>query len=173
MTVFKGYISIMKKCLPNIILYFVITMGITIGIQMASQGTTRQVFEATRLNVGIVDADGGNLAKGLSEYIGQAHNVEMLANDEGVIQENLFYQNVHYVIRIPKNFATTCLQEKQQLKVTSVQNAYGAFYVEQRIDTFLNGVMVYTTAGYSIENSIELILDAGKKDVAEIGRAHV
>ena len=165
MTVFKGYMCIMKKCLPNIILYFVITMGITLGIQMANRSATRQVFEVVKLNVGIVDIDGGSLAKGLSEYIGQVHEVEMLENDESMIRELLFYQNIHYVIHIPENFEEVSLQEKQQLKVTSVQNAYGAFYVEQRIDTFLNGVSVYTAAGYSVDDSIQLLLDAGKDEI--------
>ena len=165
MTIFKGYLSIIKKYLPIISFYFFITTSITFGIQMASQDTIAQAFESTRLMVGIVDSDGGSLAKGLSEYLGQAHEVEMLADDEHIIRENLFYQNVDYVIRIPKNFEALTLQENKQLKVTSIPNAYGAFYVEQRIDTFLNGVSVYKAAGYSTADGIDLVLGSGQETV--------
>jgi len=165
MTVFKGYMTIAKKCFSSIILYFAITMGITLGIQMSGQNTTEQMFEAERLRVGIVDADEGSLARGLREYIGQVHDVEMLADDEGMIQEQLVYQNVHYVVYIPENFEESSLREKQQLNMTSIPNVYGAFYVEQRIDAFLNGVMVYEAAGYSLEDSIALILETGTKEV--------
>ena len=161
MTVFKGYMRIIKKCLPSIAVHFFVTMAITIGIQIALQGTTRQAFEATSLKVGIVDEDGSSLAKGLIEYIGQVHDVEMLENDEGVIREKLYYQNIMYVIRIPSHFERVSLQEEQPLKVTGIPNEFGAFYVEQRVDAFLNGMLVYMKAGYSLDDSIQLILKAG------------
>ena len=165
MTVFKGYLAIMKKCFPVIALYFIITTCITLGIEAIGQNTMRQTFEATSLNVGIVDADGGSLAKGLSKYIGQVHEVEMLEDDTSAIREDLFYENIHYVIYIPENFEEVSLVEKQQLKVMSVPNVYGAFYIEQRIDTFLNGVSVYNAAGYTLDEGIQHTLEAGEEKV--------
>ena len=165
MTVFKGYISIIKKCLPMIFLYFIITTSISLGIGSAMKSTPLQSFEATRLNIGIVDEDGGVLASGLSEYIGQAHHVEMLTSDESAIRESLFYHNIDYVVYIPENFEKVSLQDRQQLKVTSVPNAYSAFYIEQRIDDFLNGVAVYVAADYSLTEGMQLILAAGNEKV--------
>ena len=164
MTVFKGYLLVMKTNLPIIFLYFVITTGITIGISGALKSTPTQNFEATKLNVGIVDEDGSELAKGLANYIQQIHDTTILKNDDSVVRENLFYNNVEYVMYIPSDFEKLSLKEGQPIKIVSQPDVYSTFYIEQRIDEFINGISVYQASGYSNDVAIKLLLDKGKTE---------
>jgi len=164
MTVFKGYLKIIKRNLPVMLMYFAIFMGISIGIQMAVGEKPIVSFEAERLRVGIIDQDGGELAEGLIEYIGQAHDVVYLENDKSVIQEQLFYRNVYYVVMIPENFEEYCLNEGEKITTTKIPDTYSAYYAEQRIDDFMNSVRVYKDAGYTVGNAIDLTVAQGQEE---------
>ncbi len=54
----------------------------------------------------VIDRDGSSLSKGLSEYLGNYQDLVDIEDDPAVIQEELFYRNVYYVVIIPENFGT-------------------------------------------------------------------
>jgi len=164
MTVFKGYLKIIKQNLPVMLMYLAIFMGIAIGIQMAVGEKSIVSFEAERLKVGIINEDGGELAEGLIEYIGQAHDIVYLENDKSVIQEQLFYRNVNYVVAIPENFEEKCLNQGEKLSTTKIPDTYSAYYAEQRINDFMNGVRVYKDADYTVADAVRLTVAQGKEE---------
>ncbi|MGL6198450.1 MAG: ABC transporter permease [Lachnospiraceae bacterium] len=162
MTVFKGYLLIIKRNLPSMLLYFAIFLAISIGIQLAVGDEPIISFEAERLQVGVINEDGGELADGLIEYIGQAHDIVPLENDQSEIQEQLFYRNVQYVITIPEDFQEKCLNGNEKLTTNKIPGTFYIYYAELRIDDYLNGVRVYQAAGYSVSEAIELLIDQGQ-----------
>lgn len=164
MTVFKGYLRIIKRNLPLMIMYFAIFMAVSIGTHLAVGENSAVSFEAKRLQVGIIDQDGGELAKGLIEYMAQMHDIVYLENDQSVIQEQLFYRNVSYVVTIPEDFAEKCLENGEKLSTTKIPDTFYAYYAEQRIDDFMNGVRVYKDSGFNLADAIELTVEQGLKE---------
>lgn len=159
MTVFKGFMTLVKRNIFTFFLYLAIFMTICIMIQVLIGGEGTVKFEEEILEIAVIDRDGGELARGLASYLGGKHHLTDIADDKKTIQENLFYRNIYYVVTIPENFEEKCLEGEEKLKTTKIPGASTAFYVDQQIDTFLNDVRVLKAAGFSTEEAI-----------AEVGR---
>ena len=146
MSVFKAYMKIAKKNIGMILLYLVIFFTVTIMFQrFAGEGT--QGYTAESIPVGIIDEDGGTAAESLIDHIGKTNDVILLENDTESLQEELFYRNVDYIIRIPEGFMEKCIRGDERLKVTAVPGTYTGYYAEQQISNFINFARSYAAAG--------------------------
>lgn len=158
MAVFKAYMKIARKNFWMILMYLGIFFAVTAMFQMFA-GEETQDYSARSVPVGIVDDDRGEAAAGLAAYIGKTNEVVMLDKDRESMQEDLFYRNVEYIVRIPENFFETCILGEESLKVTSVPGTYSGHYVEQQIDNFVNFARVYAAAGFSEEEIADAAAD--------------
>lgn len=150
MSVFKAYMKIAKKNIGIILLYLVIFFTVTIMFQrFAGEGT--QGYTAESIPVGIIDEDGGTAAESLIDHIGKSNDVILLENDTESLQEELFYRNVDYIIRIPEGFMEKCIRGDESLKVTAVPGTYTGYYAEQQISNFINFARSYAAAGFTEE----------------------
>ena len=75
MTVFKGYLKIIRKNLGVIFTYTAIFLAISILITELMPEKQRDSFQAEQLNITIVDEDSSALSKGLTEYLSEICNV--------------------------------------------------------------------------------------------------
>ena len=148
MTVFKGHMKIIGQNKMLILLYVAIFFGCTILFQ-STAGKTETSYQAEKLNIGIVDEDGGSLAESLTEYLGNLHHLIPIENDVSEIQEKLYYREVDYVVRIPKNFYKKCIEGDEKLSVTKIPDTYSGSYVDQQINSFLNNARTYQAAGFT------------------------
>lgn len=148
MTVFKGYMKIIGQNRMLILLYVAIFFGCTILFQ-STAGKTETSYQAEKLNIGIVDEDGGSLAESLTEYLGNLHHLIPVENDVSEIQEKLYYREVDYVVRIPKNFYKKCIEGDEKLSVTKIPDTYSGSYVDQQINSFLNNARTYQASGFT------------------------
>lgn len=157
MTVFKGYMKIIRRNAGMILMYVAIFTGITILFQIFDGADSVTSYQAESLRVAVVDEDGGVLAAGLGEYLGQFHDVVWMENDRARLQEELFYRNVEYIVRIPEHFFEKCIKGGEKLAVTKVPGSYTAFYVDQQVNSFLNDARVCHAAGFSQEETAETL----------------
>ena len=148
MTVFKGHMKIIGQNKMLILLYVAIFFGCTILFQ-STAGKTETSYQAEKLNIGIVDEDGGSLAESLTEYLGNLHHLIPIENDVSEIQEKLYYREVDYVVRIPKNFYKKCIEGDEKLSVTKIPDTYSGSYVDQQINSFLNNARTYQASGFT------------------------
>ena len=148
MTVFKGHMKIIGQNKMLILLYVAIFFGCTILFQ-STAGKTETSYQAEKLNIGIVDEDGGSLAESLTEYLGNLHHLIPIENDVSEIQEKLYYREVDYVVRIPKNFYKKCIEGDEILSVTKIPDTYSGSYVDQQINSFLNNARTYQASGFT------------------------
>ena len=148
MTVFKGYMKIIGQNKMLILLYVAIFFGCTILFQ-STAGKTETSYQAEKLNIGIIDEDGGGLAESLTEYLGNLHHLIPIENDVSEIQEKLYYREVDYVFRIPKNFYKKCIEGDEKLSVTKIPDTYSGSYVDQQINSFLNNARTYQASGFT------------------------
>lgn len=165
MTVFKGFLTLVKRNLAMFFLYLAIFMSICITIQFMTNGEGLNQFKEESLDIAVIDRDGSELSEGLKEYLGDKHRLVDIEDDKKVIQENLFYRNVYYVVTIPENFEQRYLEDGERLKTTKVPGTTSAFYIDQQIDTFLNDVRVLKSAGFSTEEAAKEAIRIGKMDV--------
>lgn len=168
MTVFKGYMKITKRNIGFILMYVAIFLGVSIAMQANASQNAVGNYAAQKLDIAVVDEDGGTLAKGLISYLKQYHHVTAMENDEEVMQEAIFYETKDLIVRIPKDFETSCLENEEELKVTKVPGTYDAIFAQQQINTFLNEVRTYRAAGYTIEDSLAAIDEQEPSEVTMI-----
>ena len=116
MTVFKVYFLIIRRNFAAILMYIGIFAGIAVAIQASFRHTgMTEGFSAMKLDVAVVDRGGGILSETLQEVLGLQHDLVTIADDEQVIQEELYYGNVKYVLIVQhwKN----CRQANRQYRV--------------------------------------------------------
>lgn len=165
MTVFNGYMKILKKNLGLIIMYLIIFFSIAMALQASARKDHLDDFEKTKVDVAIADQDNSILSHALIDYLKTIHNVSEISSEISVMQEELFYRNAEYIVQIPKNFYETCIIDGTPLSVTKIPGSYTSFYVDQQIDSWLNSIRTYTAAGFSREEASDAALTQSTAEI--------
>lgn len=173
MTVYKGYMKIMWKNKGLILMYLAIFTGITVMFQKLNQQDPIGSYQTESVKVAVVDEDGGSMAAGLKEYLGQFHEVSTAEYNKARLQEDLFYRDVEYIVWIPGQFFETCIVEGKELAVTKVPGSYTAFYVDQQINSYLNDARACVAAGFTQEETAQSLgrLEPARVELLDTGRA--
>ncbi len=173
MTVYKGYMKIMKRNLGMVFLYIVIFAGFTMLFQKLAGGDAAGGYQARSVRIAFIDEDKGSLAQGLKAYLEQFHEVTVMKQDKARLQEALFYRDVEYIVWIPEDFFENCIVGEESLSVTQVPGSYTAFYVDQQISSYLNDARVCHAAGFTQEETAESLkqLKPAEVEVLDNGRA--
>lgn len=149
MTVFKGYMKILKKNIGLVIIYLVIFFSVAMALQAAASKEHLEDFEKARVDIAVADNDQSTLSHALTDYLKTIHNVSEISSDPSVMQEELFYRNAEYIVQIPKDFYKTCIVQNNPISVTKIPGSYTSFYVDQQINAWLNNVRTYIASGFS------------------------
>lgn len=153
MTVFKAFLKVLAKNKTTIIMYTVILISfgtISVGTEA---GLT---FKTSKPKVVIVNKDEyKSITKSLIKYIkSNSKIVKIEDNNEDKINDALFYQEVNYVIYIPKNYSKDILEGKDiKLDVKKGITA-NAEFEEMILKRYIN---VLSTYRKSINSEKELI----------------
>ena len=165
MTVFKGYMKILKKNIGLVIIYLVIFFSVAMALQAAASKEHLEDFEKARVDIAVADNDQSTLSHALTDYLKTIHNVSEISSDPSVMQEELFYRNAEYIVQIPKDFYKTCIVQGNPISVTKVPGSYSSFYVDQQINAWLNSIRTYTAAGFSQKESAAAALEQSVSEV--------
>lgn len=164
MTVYKGYMYVAKKNAGMFLLYLLIFFGITLLFQMMNGDKGVSGYQAESLKIAVIDEDGGAMAQSLKSYLGEVHEVMEMEDDAAMMQEKMYYRDIEYVVRIPKDFYQACIVNGKKLSVTQVPGSYTAFYAEQQLNSYLNNARVYAAAGFTEEEAAKSARAAAVKD---------
>ncbi len=169
MTVFKGYMKVIRQNWGLILLYVAIFFACTILMQSMA-GKTEKSYQAESLKVAVADGDGGILAKALEAYLGNFHEIIPMENEISAMQEKLFYREVEYIVRIPDNFVEKCILNGEKISVTTIPDTYSGIYVDHQINSFLNNAGTCLAAGFSEEEAARALTDEVPVKVALAGK---
>lgn len=158
MTVFKGYMKILKKNIGLAMVYLVIFFSIAMALQTAARKEHLEDFQKSSVNVAVADQDKSVLSHALTDYLRTIHHVSEISSDPAVMQEELYYRNAEYIVQIPENFYETCIVQGNPISVTKVPGSYTSFYVDQQINAWLNNIRTYIAAGFSQEDAASAAL---------------
>jgi len=165
MTVFKGYMKILKKNIGLVIIYLVIFFSVAMALQAAASKEHLEDFEKARVDIAVADNDQSTLSHALTDYLKTIHNVSEISSDPSVMQEELFYRNVEYIVVIPEDFYENCMVNGESISVTKVPGSYSAYYVDQQLESCLNTMRTYLKAGFSQKEAATAILDKKRGEV--------
>ena len=166
MTVFKCYMKITKKNIGMILMYFIIFAVIsTVMFYVSSGDNGNSQFKSSKLAAGIVDNDKSGVSEKLAEYLSKLHDADMLENDIDVLQEKMYYNKYDIIIQIPEGFSEKFLSGDARVSVTQQPGSYSYMYVESQINDFINRIIKYNIAGYTMEESFEKVQDVKESKV--------
>lgn len=169
MTVFKGYMKVIRQNRGLILLYVTIFFACTILMQSMA-GKTEKSYQAESLKVAVADGDGGILAKALETYLGNFHEIIPMENDISAMQEKLFYREVEYIVRIPDKFVEKCILNGEKISVTTIPDTYSGIYVDQQINSFFNNAKACLAADLTEEETAGALTEKIPVKVALIGK---
>lgn len=169
MQVFKVYFKLLNHYKGIIIMYFAIflTVALVMTINMSTDDQMEK-FEEEKLNIAIIDQDGGTLGDALKTYFGNTHNLTDLEYDEDVILNELYWRKIDYVLIIPKGFEKSILsdeQERKELQSIKVPGVFNADYFEAAVDLYTSKLTALLSAGYSIEEAETELLELQEEKI--------
>lgn len=163
MTVFKGYMILLKRNMAMTILYLCIFFGLTLFMGEMQSEKSEKEYAAEKINVAVVDEDGSELSEAIRTYIKDNHNLITIDNSEGAIQDALFYRYAEYVLKIPKGYGDTFDGGSEKLQTVKVPGSEQGQYLDAQINTFLNCISVYQKSGYTVKEAVTHALEQNKK----------
>ena len=157
MTVFKGYLRIVRANLGQLLMYVGIFLAICVAISRSNPGGATESFTQKKLNAAVIDRDGGSLGTLLEHYIGQEHNRISIADDPQVLQEELYYRNVEYILIIPEGAQERMLAGETDgvVQCVTAPGSTAGYYVDAQIGQLLSHVHILLAGGFSMKEACE------------------
>lgn len=116
MTVFKGYILMVRKYAGNILMYVGIFSVLAVMISLSSGSSVEKGFTADKVNIMLVDEDDSQLSGIVADYLKKHHKVTEAEYDKNRLYEALYYQQANLVLRIPGGWGSARERERMSLK---------------------------------------------------------
>jgi len=145
MQVFKAYIIIAKKNLPQMLIYVGIFLFIAVMISSLNKTPPPGEFSQAKTKLAIFNNDiNGVVSKALVKFLSDKSEIVTLDNNSEKIQDALFFRNVEYIVKIPVGFSDSLrTQNPIQLEKISVPGSTSSFYTDMLINNFVNTTLRY------------------------------
>lgn len=166
MTVFKGYLLMIRKYAGNILMYVGIFSVLAVMISLSSGSSVEKGFTADKVNIMLVDEDESQLSGIVTDYLKKNHKVTEAEYDKNRLYEALYYQQANLVLRIPKGMEEHAGDGKNVIEMTQAPGDFDGAYVEQQLSQLLAGILDYQNAGYTMEEGYQKIQDAPEAKVS-------
>ncbi len=174
MTVYKGYLLLMKRNIRILFLYLALFLTLTLLIQkfMGDDGNLYD-SEGVRLNVAVIDQDHTKASRDFTRWIGKHHDLaDIKSSGREELQEEMFYGNLDYILFIPDGFEKKVIKNGKSLSVVEKPGSYQGEFVKAQINQYLSTVRTFTQAGYTTSKAQKLAArqDRLKSDITVIDR---
>ena len=111
-------------------------------------------FSMTKTRIGIINEENTPLVKGLKESLEEIAEFKTIEDNPNTIQDALYYRDVHYVLRIPKNFTASFMEDTTAtLSKTSMPDTTSSIYIDLKIDQYLNTARLYLNQTSNIDQN--------------------
>lgn len=142
MLAFKTFFKIVNKYKFMIILYIAILCGLMIFYY--NSGNETNTFAESKPDILIVNNDSDNkITNNLVKYLSEKCNIANIADNEEARDDALFYQEVSYIIYIPKDYGKNFYEGKNpEINVKSLDSA-NAYYAKMLLTNYLKVANTY------------------------------
>lgn len=187
MTIFRGYLLIIRRNIVSILMYVVIFIAVAAMVQASySDSQMAAGFTAARMNVAVIDRDGTELSRALQTLMEREQTLVELEDSAQVLQESLYYQYVDYVLIVPEGAQAALADDihgnagySGVPDTPGGENAGGgdtvrvvegiiapgtatSYFLEAQITMFLNQVHTYLASGADMETACARALSLGE-----------
>lgn len=153
MIVFKAMLKIFKKNKAYLILYTGLLVFFTVFSLNNSDSATK--FSAAKPNILVINEDKDTkITKNFIKYIKDNSKQVKINDTEEARDDAIFYEDVHYIVYIPKNYTEDYLNLKNPKLSIKKKDNYNSALAEQIITRYLKISNIYLK---SVKNEDELI----------------
>ena len=159
MSVFKAIIKSIRSNMINIIVYFSIFAFFGNITARANVTTTDTMFEEVTMNVAVTDYDNSNISKAVVSYLKDTQKVvDPQTEDTQTINDNVRFGIYQYAIIIPEGFGKSLKagDGKNELEYIAPGTSASEYLLTQKINDYLNDIVIYMENGYTENEAIEL-----------------
>lgn len=162
MQVFKLCLKVLKKNIPQLMIYIILFLVISLimSSSMAKEAPQDNSFTQTKANLCFISKEDSPLINGLKEELSKVANFVDLPDETEALQDALYFRNVSYILRVPDGFTAKFLAgEDVQLSKTIVPASYSNAYLDLTVNQYLNTAKLYVqqTSNISQEKLVENI----------------
>lgn len=165
MQVYKTFFKIARSKLPSALIYLFIFLVLTIFMSNTAPEESGK-FQVSSVDICIIDNGHSTASQALSDYLtGIHHPVELDSYDRETLQDNLYYQQISYILTIPEGFEQRLLTGETDVLVQTSKrpDSTSGYFVDQQVESYLKSLTLYLTGGASLEDAITSI----QKSIAE------
>lgn len=147
MSVFKTFYYILRENKISVLLGFAVSIGISF-MYAGTLNSTETSFEATESKIAVFNKDDSPEATALIDYLKQTMDYTPFEGNQEAIDDALYFEELNYVLEIPKGFGSSLQTEKDAMKL-AVQVKAGSFnqvYVDNIINHYLSTYQFYSKA---------------------------
>lgn len=141
MRVFKSCFKVLQKNMASMLIYFFIFLFFAVLLSYTNaKSDQKNTFTDTRCDIAFFDEDGNTpLVQGLKDCLSKNANFISIPDTLEGRQDALFYEDVEYIIRIPKGFTESFLHGGSvQLERTTVPNSTMGVYMDSAVRRYLS-----------------------------------
>ena len=157
MQILKAFFLNVKQNIITLIIYMVVFCALQ--LLFAEHGNTQRetTFESTQLNLIVQDEDKSTLSKGLLNYLKEIHKVDTKKYTDEQIADELYYENVNYVLTIPKGFEEKLLNgnTKHIVENKKLPGSTSGQFIDSQIDQYLTMATNYLAMGYDANATVD------------------
>jgi ABC-2 type transport system permease protein len=138
-------------------------MVITIILSKTATSDQSTQFTFSSVDMCIIDEDQSTASQALYDYLTSIHHpVTLDSYDNETLQDQLYYQNISYVLTIPEGFEQKLLAGKTDtlVQTSKRQDSLSGYFVDQQIDNYLQALSLRLMGGATLEEAITTTDDA-------------
>lgn len=142
MTIFKTIALILKKNKTSLSVGLIISVALSFLYAGTLNQNNNISLDST--SIAIFDKDSSDISKGLTDYLNTTAKVETLENTQKAKDDALYFEQVDYILTIPKNFSEELLKGKTpKLDVQVRPGSYSKTLVDGAVNHYLNTFSAY------------------------------
>ena len=171
MQVYKTFFKIAKKYLGGCLIYLTVFMVLMVSMSMISSKEGNDRFSAKSIKFTVIDEDNSQASKALIEYLSSKHElIEMKSYDKESLQDNLYYEEISYILNIPEDYEEKLEKGSFQnlLSHTMKSDSAAGYFFNQDLDSYISTLRLNLSGGYSLEEAIKETADTVKNTDTEV-----
>lgn len=161
MQIFKAFFKTVQKQLSSIIIYFMIFFFLTILLSSSGKEQEETIYKPSKIDIAVIDRDNSTLSQSLYDYIDKNHNIVTIEDTKESMTDELFYNNVQYILIIKDGFEDNIKAGKYDDVVENVQlsQSVSGVFADSQVSQFIKTLSIYTASGYSVSDASKLALN--------------
>lgn len=166
MQIAKAFFLMVKRQNTTLIIYLSVFAVLIIFFAKSGKEQQETIYESSSLNIVIQDRDQSELSKSLYQYLTDKHHVKKDTYTEEELADELYYENVDYVLMIPKGFGENMVSgdTKDILENRKRPGSISGYFIDEQIQQYLSMISTYLAAGYTPKEAASYTWKASAKE---------